>query len=41
MKAMYSRKVVDKKTTQEEMDMLGLKETRWVGKIKWSLINGS
>ena len=27
MKAMYCRKVVDRKTTEKQMDMLGLKKT--------------
>ena len=27
MKAMCNQKVVDRKTTEEQMDMLGLKET--------------
>ena len=43
VRAMCSRKVVDKKTTEEQMDMLGLKETidplatvngvRWYGHV--------
>ena len=28
VRAMCSQKVVDRKTTEEQMDMLGLKETR-------------
>ena len=36
VRAMCSQRVVDRKTTEEQMDMLGLKETRLVGSSEWS-----
>ena len=36
VRAMCSQKVVDRKTTEKQMDMLGLKETTLVSKSKWS-----
>ena len=32
VKALCGRKVVDRKTNEEQMDMLGLKENVWAGK---------
>ena len=37
MRAMCGRKVVDRKMSDEQMDMLGLKEDcRWVSNSEWS-----
>ena len=39
MRAMCSQKVIDRKTTEEQMDKLGLKETRdrlaTINRIRW------
>ena len=36
VRAMCCQKVVDRNTTKEQMDMLGLKETRPVSYSEWS-----
>ena len=38
MRAMCSQKVVDRKTTKQQMDMLGYKETDWLAtgnEVRW------
>ena len=36
VRAMCWQKIVDRKTTEEQMDMLGLKETRSDSNSEWS-----
>ena len=38
MRATCGRKVADRKTTEEQIDLLGLKEIRWVVNSEWSKI---